>query len=143
MRRTSNGASGACATPRSAASTTSSPTAWSTRPWTPDPAAILRPRADVAQLARASACHAEGRGFESHHPLSENPARRGFLLPDRQPPNAQRVVVGFGPTASRSGLRGHRWTVTKYALRARNVGATLPRLDQGMRPPAVADKGGL
>src|SRR5215207_3657721 len=26
-------------------------------------------RADVAQLARASACHAEGRGFESHHPL--------------------------------------------------------------------------
>ena len=28
------------------------------------------PFADVAQLARASACHAEGRGFESHHPLS-------------------------------------------------------------------------
>ena len=27
-------------------------------------------RADVAQLARASACHAEGRGFESLHPLS-------------------------------------------------------------------------
>lgn len=27
--------------------------------------------ADVAQLARASACHAEGRGFESHHPLSQ------------------------------------------------------------------------
>ena len=25
--------------------------------------------ADVAQLARASACHAEGRGFESLHPL--------------------------------------------------------------------------
>ena len=33
-------------------------------------AAILAARADVAQLARASACHAEGRGFESHHPLS-------------------------------------------------------------------------
>ena len=32
-------------------------------------AAILWPLADVAQLARASACHAEGRGFESHHPL--------------------------------------------------------------------------
>ncbi len=30
-------------------------------------------RADVAQLARASACHAEGRGFESHHPLLESP----------------------------------------------------------------------
>ncbi len=29
--------------------------------------------ADVAQLARASACHAEGRGFESHHPLSGKP----------------------------------------------------------------------
>jgi hypothetical protein len=26
-------------------------------------------RAAVAQLARASACHAEGRGFESHQPL--------------------------------------------------------------------------
>ena len=32
--------------------------------------AILAALADVAQLARASACHAEGRGFESHHPLS-------------------------------------------------------------------------
>ena len=30
---------------------------------------ILRRSADVAQLARASACHAEGRGFESLHPL--------------------------------------------------------------------------
>ena len=29
--------------------------------------------ADVAQLARASACHAEGRGFESHHPLLWKP----------------------------------------------------------------------
>ena len=28
-----------------------------------------RPSAAVAQLARASACHAEGRGFESHQPL--------------------------------------------------------------------------
>ena len=27
-------------------------------------------RADVAQLARASPCHGEGRGFESLHPLS-------------------------------------------------------------------------
>ena len=35
------------------------------------PAAILSRSADVAQLARASACHAEGRGFESHHPLSQ------------------------------------------------------------------------
>src|SRR5687767_14339905 len=37
-------------------------------------------RADVAQLARASACHAEGRGFESHHPLCESPAYGAFLL---------------------------------------------------------------
>jgi hypothetical protein len=31
--------------------------------------AIIAVLADVAQLARASACHAEGRGFESLHPL--------------------------------------------------------------------------
>ena len=42
--------------------------------------------ADVAQLARASACHAEGRGFESHHPLDleERPADAGLSL--SQPP---------------------------------------------------------
>ena len=34
--------------------------------------------ADVAQLARASACHAEGRGFESHHPLSKAPVDGAF-----------------------------------------------------------------
>lgn len=47
--------------------------------------------ADVAQLARASACHAEGRGFESLHPLipppprdfcfRDCPGRRGELNP--------------------------------------------------------------
>ena len=42
--------------------------------------AILGPRADVAQLARASACHAEGRGFESLHPLSGKPRKRGFSV---------------------------------------------------------------
>src|SRR5215217_5012106 len=36
-------------------------------------AAILAVRAAVAQLARASACHAEGRGFESLQPLRSNP----------------------------------------------------------------------
>jgi hypothetical protein len=35
-------------------------------------------RADVAQLARASACHAEGRGFESHHPLREARGPQGI-----------------------------------------------------------------
>ena len=34
-----------------------------------DPRLYFLRSADVAQLARASACHAEGRGFESHHPL--------------------------------------------------------------------------
>src|SRR3954452_12870466 len=38
------------------------------------------PRADVAQLARASACHAEGRGFESLHPLSRKPRRSGAFV---------------------------------------------------------------
>ena len=41
--------------------------------------AILATCADVAQLARASACHAEGRGFESLHPLSRKPRKRGFF----------------------------------------------------------------
>src|SRR5439155_12739159 len=35
----------------------------------PGPGLYWTADADVAQLARASACHAEGRGFESHHPL--------------------------------------------------------------------------
>src|SRR6478609_3787637 len=39
--------------------------------------AILAVLADVAQLARASACHAEGRGFESLHPLSRKPWKPG------------------------------------------------------------------
>src|SRR5436853_1349205 len=42
--------------------------------------AILAALADVAQLARASACHAEGRGFESHHPLSGKPRKRGAFV---------------------------------------------------------------
>src|ERR1700736_495863 len=29
----------------------------------------------------ASFCHAEGRGFESHHPLLKDQLRRGFCLP--------------------------------------------------------------
>src|SRR5438094_5299543 len=43
--------------------------------------------ADVAQLARASACHAEGRGFESHHPLLGSAEPREVLEPglDRLP----------------------------------------------------------
>ena len=43
-------------------------------------AAILAGYADVAQLARASACHAEGRGFESHHPLFTKALERAFFV---------------------------------------------------------------
>lgn len=47
---------------------------------------MMGPLADVAQLARASACHAEGRGFESLHPLDERPALRALLfLPSLDP----------------------------------------------------------
>jgi hypothetical protein len=42
-------------------------------------ASIIRHRAAVAQLARASACHAEGRGFESLQPLRRKPSKsEGF-----------------------------------------------------------------
>ena len=44
--------------------------------------------ADVAQLARASACHAEGRGFESHHPLF----RKSWLSVS---PNGTRLGLGI------------------------------------------------
>ena len=61
----------------------------------PSPGLYSTAPADVAQLARASACHAEGRGFESHHPLAtEAPLRRGFL-----------VVVSLRPDR-RQGVRG-------------------------------------
>src|SRR4051794_24498196 len=47
----------------------------------PCPRLYSSPRADVAQLARASACHAEGRGFESHHPLSQGASGRPVCVP--------------------------------------------------------------
>jgi hypothetical protein len=44
-----------------------------------EPGLYCAARADVAQLARASACHAEGRGFESLHPLlAKAPLPAGF-----------------------------------------------------------------
>jgi hypothetical protein len=38
--------------------------------------------ANPSEQARtpASLCHAEGRGFESHHPLSKSPAQAGFFV---------------------------------------------------------------
>src|SRR5207247_4990212 len=77
---TSSGASRKCATRPCGAPTTSSQTGSSMRPWTPKPEAILAVHADVAQLARASACHAEGRGFESLHPLLESPETGAFVV---------------------------------------------------------------
>src|SRR3954453_8321586 len=62
-----------------------SKTSRSTTPWR-RPRTLPRPRAAclywpslaaAAQLARASACHAEGRGFESLQPLAEAPANAG------------------------------------------------------------------
>src|SRR3954468_5744878 len=60
--------------------------------------AILAVLADVAQLARASACHAEGRGFESHHPLLCDSAATGV---NRSP--RQRRWRGGGGGAGRRG----------------------------------------
>ena len=63
----------------------------------PSAAAILPPLADVAQLARASPCHGEGRGFESHHPLYKAPGNGGFFRclgrDDRSARNRQRLVA--------------------------------------------------
>jgi hypothetical protein len=67
--------------------------------------AILTPAAAVAQLARASACHAEGRGFESLQPLPKRSAfaglfrrgsrqvrlRRVGLKPDSRPADRRRL----------------------------------------------------
>ena len=63
----------------------------------------LGSNADVAQLARASPCHGEGREFESRHPLSvcpgggENPAR--LYAPEvRNPQSPQRPRASSDPT---------------------------------------------
>src|SRR5881227_1157136 len=56
--------------------------------------------ADVAQLARASACHAEGRGFESHHPLLRKPRTGAFLLPETAKARAS------GPSPRRGAVFG-------------------------------------
>ena len=51
------------------------------------------PCAAVAQLARASACHAEGRGFESHQPLHPG-------IPDRSRQNASPALREPFPAGS-------------------------------------------
>src|SRR5688500_6409665 len=70
----------------------------------PGPRLYTALRADVAQLARASACHAEGRGFESHHPLLEAPPRRGFLLLAALVERLVHELVGAGVLRVRDAL---------------------------------------
>src|SRR5436853_282828 len=69
--------------------------------------------ADVAQLARASAGHAEGRGFESHHPLKEAPGKRGLPRARRRgrrrttrPVGSPRAQAGNRPGSARRYQRG-------------------------------------
>ncbi len=66
-------------------------------------------RADVAQLARASACHAEGRGFESLHPLHVLRIRR---MPQRDcRGGASGAVEATWPSGLGTGLQNplHRF----------------------------------
>src|SRR6266487_5189117 len=51
---------------------------------------IGRPTANV-QLP----CHAEGRGFESHHPLLKTPVKRGFLLSPYGPGRTRTCDLGI------------------------------------------------
>jgi N-6 DNA Methylase len=50
-------------------------------------------------------CHAEGRGFESLHPLSESPARRGFSLPPVATEHVSTDMLG----------QAYEWLIAKFA----------------------------
>src|SRR6266550_3890215 len=78
------------------------------------PRLYLPPRAAVAQLARASACHAEGRGFESHQPLASTHSPRGHEAPGRfyvRGPSLGLLRLGALAEWLRSGLQSrlHRF----------------------------------
>ena len=81
------------------------------------------PRAAVAQLARASACHAEGRGFESHQPL-----------PIAEPESGLGPVSGRDPlvtqTPQPSTIARTRATLSpsSRAIPAQRLGVELDRL---------------
>ena len=84
--------------------------------------------AAVAQLARASACHAEGRGFESLHPLrTEGPALAG-------PSSFQGRVANASPSLQRRGvdrqLGGEGPLVGGPCLAAGDVGGEVRELVQ-------------
>jgi hypothetical protein len=74
-------------------------------------AAILTPSAAVAQLARASACHAEGRGFESHQPLSEKPRICGAFSFGAELRDGLREGPGYIAFARENGTIYHTYTV--------------------------------
>src|SRR5437868_4817584 len=63
-------------------------------------------RADVAQLARASPCHGEGRGFESLHPLHRKPRSSGAFV--RSEPIRCRCDLHWVPRVGTKLLREHR-----------------------------------
>src|SRR3954447_11341670 len=83
-------------------------------------APILPPRAAVAQLARASACHAEGRGFESLQPLRQKPRTCGAF--------ARSVAVGLGSRIRRVAVGGVRSDLDRQfdELDDERVGAVSP-----------------
>lgn len=64
-----------------------------------EPGLYCADRAAVAQLARASACHAEGRGFESLQPLAEKAlVIRGFFFGRRARTVVTRLALPLGAT---------------------------------------------
>ena len=107
--------------------------------------------AAVAQLARASACHAEGRGFESLQPLlTEPPVPTGVIRPTRRAPrmrastrarthnrrtagSAAAAVVPLGPAWA--GAR--RTPMWKALNRSRTANSA-----RGGRPPRRRGRGG-
>ena len=94
-------------------------------------------RADVAQLARASACHAEGRGFESHHPLLESPAQAGFFFPAVsrwESYNRESVQVDNGDEPQRSPEIGS-------ARARRGARSTRDRIDQDLVSTSTGSRG--
>jgi hypothetical protein len=87
---------------------------------------ILRDRAAVAQLARASACHAEGREFESLQPLRRSPRRRGGFFVQGPPKRSVEAPMG------RDDHRSHRAHRTRRC--ADDDDHEVPAVDQAALP---------
>jgi hypothetical protein len=63
-------------------------------------------RADVAQLARASPCHGEGRGFESLHPLSAKSLQISSFRPSGRMASSLSDRRGYHPWVPNTTRRG-------------------------------------